>query len=235
MFCFSRKEQRGLLVLMTVLWLSLIIRIILYYNPPARDLPENLFTPLEKTAGEADMTPGAALLPADTAVLLSARDMPDNTPAPPAAPSQRGAISSGMRRPQIELNTADAEQLMALRGIGPVLSRRIVAYRELLGGYVHTGQLKEVYGLRPGLADTLAPLLRIDTAKIRQMSLPGATYRDLLRHPYLEKEHVENILTYIAVNKGIRETQELLQNLILDSTTYHRIQPYLRCTGEGRQ
>lgn len=233
LFCFSRKEQRGLLVLMTLLWISLIIRIILYYHPPARELPDHLFSTLERVAGAVETPPALTpLLPDTTTAHIADEQVGDMMPSPVPNRPQR-TTSSDMRRQQIELNAADAGQLTVLRGIGPVLSRRIVAYRELLGGYVSVHQLKEVYGLRPGLVDTLMPSLRVDPTRIRQLTLPGATYRDLLRHPYLEKEHVENILTYIAVNHGIRETQELLQHLILDSTTYRRIRPYLHCTGNA--
>ena len=51
----------------------------------------------------------------------------------------------------MDLNTADSTTLMALKGIGPVFSVRIVKYRELLGGYYETAQLQEVYGCRPKL------------------------------------------------------------------------------------
>ncbi|MBQ5997571.1 MAG: helix-hairpin-helix domain-containing protein [Bacteroidales bacterium] len=218
---------------MTLLWLSLIIRIILYYHPPARKLPDHLFSTLETVVDAVETSPASTTIPPDTAAVHTAEKQADNPQPSPVPDRPQRTASSDMRRQQIELNAADAGQLTVLRGIGPVLSRRIVAYRELLGGYVSVQQLKEVYGLRPGLVDTLTPSLRVDPRHIRQLTLPGATYRDLLRHPYLEKEHVENILTYIAVNHGIRETQELLQHLILDSTTYHRIRPYLHCTGNA--
>tara|TARA_B000000565_G_scaffold249365_1_gene220690 strand:- start:67 stop:222 length:156 start_codon:yes stop_codon:yes gene_type:complete len=36
---------------------------------------------------------------------------------------------------QIELNKADAQDLLVLPGVGPVLSQRIVRFREALGGF----------------------------------------------------------------------------------------------------
>ena len=46
-----------------------------------------------------------------------------------------------------DLNTASAEDLQRVRGIGPTLSERIVKFRTRLGGFSENDQLKEVYGL----------------------------------------------------------------------------------------
>ena len=37
--------------------------------------------------------------------------------------------------PKLELNTADSTALVALRGIGPYYARKILAYRDRLGGF----------------------------------------------------------------------------------------------------
>ncbi len=45
------------------------------------------------------------------------------------------------------LNTASASDLLPINGIGPVLSNRIIKYRDAMGGYTHKDQLYKVYGL----------------------------------------------------------------------------------------
>lgn len=47
----------------------------------------------------------------------------------------------------LDINTADADQLQALPGIGPVLARRIVAYREENGPFTQLQQLMQVQGI----------------------------------------------------------------------------------------
>jgi competence ComEA-like helix-hairpin-helix protein len=56
---------------------------------------------------------------------------------------------SGVRRKQqaIDINTADSAAWVALNGIGPGFAKRIMTYREKLGGFYQVDQLKEVYGL----------------------------------------------------------------------------------------
>ena len=48
---------------------------------------------------------------------------------------------------QVNLNTATAEQLDALPGIGPVLAERIVAWRTSHGAFASVDQLREVSGI----------------------------------------------------------------------------------------
>lgn len=47
----------------------------------------------------------------------------------------------------INLNTATAEELTTLPGIGEVLAGRIVAYREQYGPFLCVDELKAVYGI----------------------------------------------------------------------------------------
>jgi len=47
----------------------------------------------------------------------------------------------------LELNSATREELMLIPGIGEVLSRRIIDYREEIGGFESLSQLMEVKGI----------------------------------------------------------------------------------------
>jgi competence protein ComEA len=47
----------------------------------------------------------------------------------------------------VNLNTATAEQLQALPGVGPVLAQRILDYRAQHGGFGSVGELRQVSGI----------------------------------------------------------------------------------------
>ncbi len=61
----------------------------------------------------------------------------------------------------VALNSADIDELVALPGIGPVLARRIIEYRELIGGYQDTQQLLAVKGVGEATFRKIEPYLTL--------------------------------------------------------------------------
>ena len=58
-------------------------------------------------------------------------------------------------RPPVDINTADAEALQSLPGIGAVLAERIVADRQANGPYARLEDLARVSGIGPGMVRRL--------------------------------------------------------------------------------
>jgi len=142
-----------------------------------------------------------------------------------AAPSEKAV-------PVIEINTADTFHLALLRGIGPVYARRICKYRDLLGGFSSTDQLKEVYGITDELVSLIDSTIKIDRDHIRKIDVNKAKFGELIRHPYLSEYQTKAIVQYRQFKDGIDDLQELLANNILDEKTYFRMQPYLEVREE---
>jgi DNA uptake protein ComE-like DNA-binding protein len=86
----------------------------------------------------------------------------------------------------IEINSADTSEWMLLKGIGPVLSKRIVIYRKKLGGFVSYNQLLEVYGIKPEVIEDNKNIMDIDTTLIVPLNINKATIGHLRDHPYLD-------------------------------------------------
>ena len=63
---------------------------------------------------------------------------------------------------QIDLNTATAEELQVLPGIGPVLAERIVAYRESVGKFQSTDELTKIDGIGQGILGNLEGMICVE-------------------------------------------------------------------------
>ena len=94
-----------------------------------------------------------------------------------------------------DLNAATADDLREVPGIGPVLSRRIVRFRDVLGGYLDESQLLDVYGLPPEVARRAMKRFKvIDIPAIQPLNLNSASVEELARLVYLDRRMAEDLV-----------------------------------------
>lgn len=140
--------------------------------------------------------------------------------------------SAGTRKgapacPELEINAADSVAFLPLRGIGPVLSARIVSYRERLGGFHSVDQLLEVYGLDTAAFRRFRDCLRADSSLVEKIDLNEADYRELRRLPYWSPKQIRVVLNYREQHGGFREISALYNVRALEGHTIQKVIPYL--------
>lgn len=64
----------------------------------------------------------------------------------------------------IDVNTATAEQLEALPGIGPVKASNIINHRHTIGSFTDLRQLDDVSGIGPATMANIMPFVTIESA-----------------------------------------------------------------------
>lgn len=127
----------------------------------------------------------------------------------------------------IELNSCDSASLESLPGIGPVLSARIIKYRNLLGGFATINQLKEVYGLNEETFSLVRNRVKADPSMIRKISINSAEYRHLIRLPYFEKSEIKAILKYREEKGRINKLSDIVDNKIITEEKADKVKWYL--------
>ncbi|THA31438.1 ComEA family DNA-binding protein [Streptomyces sp. A1277] len=81
-------------------------------------------------------------------------------PAPVPAAGAGGPTTAGGGAGPVSLNTATADQLEGLPGVGPVLAQHIVDYRTQHGGFRSVDELREVNGIGDRRFADLRPLVQ---------------------------------------------------------------------------
>lgn len=110
----------------------------------------------------------------------------------------------------LEINSADTSQLVLLKGIGSVLAKRIVQYRQLTGGFYHIDQLLQVYGISPVTLDAIKPFLTVDRSLIIPLNINKASLRRLKDHPLLGYYKAQAIVDLRKQSGSIHQLNEVL-------------------------
>lgn len=128
-----------------------------------------------------------------------------------------------------DLNTADTVSLKQIKGIGSVLSKRIIKYRDLLGGFTNKTQLKEVYGLKDSVVMALDSLSILSaTFTPTQIDINAIDEYGLSKHPYISKSLAKAIINYRFQHGPINQVTDLQNIHLLDSLKLQQIAPYIK-------
>ena len=127
----------------------------------------------------------------------------------------------------VELNSADTTTLMLLHGIGPAYARRIVRYRERLGGFTRTDQLLEVYGFTPELLVHISPHLSLDTAYLHRININTVELKQLIKHPYVEYYFARDLVNLRSRGITFSSPDDLRAIPSCTDSMLNRILPYL--------
>jgi len=112
-----------------------------------------------------------------------------------------------------DLNTASAEDLKSIYGIGETLSNRIVKFRDRLGGFLVNEQLYDVYGLKPEVVEkTLLEFQVLDVPSINKININKASAAELSQLIYISKSLAFDIVEY-RDKKGAYQSFKELSNI----------------------
>lgn len=112
-----------------------------------------------------------------------------------------------------DLNTATAQQLQMINGIGEVLSERIVNYRnKFIGGFISDIQLQDIYGLSPEVIERIMNEFTVKTPRdIKKININNATVDQLVTVQYIDYEIAHYIIEERTLREGFKSLDELMK------------------------
>ncbi len=209
-FGYTRRERRSTFILVNIIVIITGIRYIFpFHEISLKEIP------LDLTENHIDST----LQQVDNKVYNKA----DNK----VHKEQKQVKAYYIKSKPLNLNRCDSASLEALPGIGPVLSARIIKFRNLLGGYVRAEQLKEVYGLTEETFIMISPRVFTDSLTVRKIRINEAGFNELIRHPYFKRNEVSAILKFRELKGKITGIGDMTENNLISPETAIKIGDYL--------
>ncbi|OAV68180.1 comEA protein [Bacteroidales bacterium Barb4] len=235
-FYFSKGERQALillLVLVAAAWLTVMFtdsgRQGLYseagtvYNPVCIYLPDSGATATDSNTPTA--TDGSTV----TAEVRKER----REAVPPPVSSKRPFYQPFPKAEKfpagtvVELNTADTVTLKKVPGIGSAFSRRIVKYRELMGGFYSITQLAEVYGMDEERYEAVKGWFCVNPLLIRKLAVNALPADSLARHPYINYRQARVIKQYVKQKGRLNGWEDLFLSEEFSEADRTRMAPYL--------
>lgn len=128
---------------------------------------------------------------------------------------------------RVELNSADSAELVRAYGIGPATARRILRYRERLGGYVSASQLLEIPGIDSARYETFRDEVFADPETVRKINVNTASITELRQHPYIDYFIAKAIVDKRIRSGGFKSPDELAGIPLLYEALFNKLKPYL--------
>ena len=130
----------------------------------------------------------------------------------------------------ININTADTNQLKQIPGIGSYYARRIVSFRQRLGGIANVHQLLEIQGFPESSLKymsvgesannrNLPPITRI---RINHLDVNA-----LSRHPYIRYIQAKEIMNHRRLRGPIKKADDLRRLPSFTDKEVERVSPYI--------
>lgn len=123
----------------------------------------------------------------------------------------------------LSVNSADTTALKTIPGIGSYFARRIVRYREQLGGFFDKEQLLDIEDFPKEALD----FINIDSGHIKKLKVNQLSLKQLRNHPYINYYQARAITDYRRLHGEIKDIKELRLMKEFTDNDIKRIQPYL--------
>jgi len=126
----------------------------------------------------------------------------------------------------VDLNTADSVTLLTLYGIGPSFARRILKYRNLLGGFYSKNQLLEVYGFDQEKFDKIEAKCEVSPGGIKKININTIRTEELKKHPYLDYYTAKAIVDQRVILGRYTSIQQIKSIPLIHEDLFNKIQHY---------
>ncbi|MEP6710873.1 MAG: helix-hairpin-helix domain-containing protein [Ferruginibacter sp.] len=127
----------------------------------------------------------------------------------------------------IDINQGDSLAYLSLPGVGPSYARRIINFRNKLGGFYSIHQVSETFGLPDSTFQKIKPLLLISNEPVKKININTATQDEMKAHPYIRYQLANLLLQFRTQHGAYKSIDEIKKIMIVNDELFNKISPYL--------
>ncbi|MEO8771819.1 MAG: helix-hairpin-helix domain-containing protein [Ferruginibacter sp.] len=127
----------------------------------------------------------------------------------------------------IDINNADSSTYISLPGIGPGYAKRILKFRDKLGGFYKIEQVAETFGLPDSTFQKIKSYLQVSGENIKQININTATLDELKEHPYIRYQIANAIIQYRTQHGNFVDVDDIKKIMLVSNELFGKLAPYL--------
>lgn len=128
---------------------------------------------------------------------------------------------------KVELNTCDTTDIVRIPQFGSKRAKKIVEYRDRLGGFHSLEQLHEIYILQNVNLDYCEKYFTINPDLVKKIKVNTVGYKELKSHPYFDAYLAKTVVSYREKNGKIRNLAEFQRITHAYQELMDKLAPYL--------
>jgi len=145
----------------------------------------------------------------------------------PRAATGKPVVKISLPMPLVDINRADTATLETIRGIGPTFAKRIIQYRERIGGFHKKEQLMEVFGLDLVKFEEIKDQVLVDVSAIKRLNMNTVRIEDFKNNPYIRYKQANAIIQYREQHGNYSNFDDLKKVVILTPELLDQLSPYI--------
>jgi competence protein ComEA len=127
----------------------------------------------------------------------------------------------------LDLNTADTVSLKKLKGIGSYFSKKIVEYRDELGGFHSKEQLLEIWNFDEEKLEGIKGNIFLTEAGLSPIRINRCAAEELQKHPYIKWNQAKALIAYRVQHGAFNEVEDIKKCHLISEELCQKIKPYL--------
>jgi competence protein ComEA len=129
---------------------------------------------------------------------------------------------------KIEINSADYEQLLSVKGIGKYYAENIIDLRKKAGGIYQFSDFLQLYGMNEVKLESLKKFVFIDSLKMSKLNINKLNTKSLMGNGFIDFKVANSIVKMRELKKdGYKNLEELKESELIDEELFQKLKPYL--------
>lgn len=126
----------------------------------------------------------------------------------------------------IDINKASAAEWQQLSGVGATYAKRIVSFREKLGGFATIALVGETYGIPDSTFQKVKPCLKLSPV-LKKIKINTVTAEELKVHPFIKWKQATAVIYYRQNHGNFTGIGDFKKVRALNAETIKKMEPYL--------